>query len=388
MAEGGDASAEADATSRTKTHQGASSSDEEEFGEIVEQDLNNVEVVDLDARGEVSNSDEEGKEDEETDHHDLQAEFPQEIVVQRLEDGSKLVNEFKKLSKLASGGLCSRMKTYYTGPDGRMAVRTAVDDLQREVDLLAAMPPHDSLCRLLQVLDDEEHHKTYLVFPYYGGGCLMHFDSANFTFWHAAPQARALAHLHAQKVVHRDVKPANVLLSTSRQRAILCDLGSGKQLSEGDATGASSSNNDDTKLKDTEGTYPFFSPEMCRGEAYDAFAADVWSLGVSVYVTVYSVLPYFSISPKDLFDLIGAALPGQVPMPDLENAAENPRLAPHVEIINSRRENGVVQNLLRALLHPDPSKRPTAEAAADMLSVAASEVAVATQDSGAAQDTS
>lgn len=369
----------------------------------------------------------------------LTAEFTQEVDVRREVDGTKFVNQYKKIAKLAAGALCTvklyqnsengqyvaiksyhksrlaRLKTYYTDSDGRMAMRTAMDHLQREIDLLSGLTPHENICKLLHVMDDEEHHKTYLVFPYYGGGTLMLFDSKNSVFYHhsqtgtrglengcptmlnlnaaityLANAACGLAHLHLHNIAHRDVKPSNILLSTSRKRAVLADLGSAKQFmpceacSEdgSDATShencggnESGGNTGDGVLRETEGTYSFFAPEMCRGEPFNAYSADVWALGVTAFSTIISLLPFSSSNPKDLFELIGKYKGEDLPSPKLDEADQNPRLCAHLEIIQSRLQNTHVRKLLQALLNPVASLRPSAQEAADLLLATAKELA-------------
>jgi hypothetical protein len=83
-----------------------------------------------------------------------------------------------------------------------------------------------------------------------------------------AQVAEALAHVHAQGVVHRDVKPANILLDRSG-RPFLTDFGIAR------AVGAAAL----TAVGDTVGTAAYLSPEQVRGEEVGP-ATDVYALGL------------------------------------------------------------------------------------------------------------
>jgi serine/threonine-protein kinase len=85
--------------------------------------------------------------------------------------------------------------------------------------------------------------------------------------------ARALAHAHKHGIVHRDVKPENIML-TSSGTAKLCDLGLAKQ-TKGEA--------DVTMDGTSVGTPNYISPEQARGEERIDTRSDIYSLGASLY---------------------------------------------------------------------------------------------------------
>lgn len=96
----------------------------------------------------------------------------------------------------------------------------------------------------------------------------------------AAQVAEALAHAHAAGVVHRDVKPSNVLLRRDG-RALLADFGIARR--DGGARM--------TATGDLAGTPTYMSPEQARGETID-HRADVFSLGVMLYECLTLRVPF------------------------------------------------------------------------------------------------
>ncbi|MBI5367688.1 MAG: serine/threonine protein kinase [Planctomycetes bacterium] len=94
--------------------------------------------------------------------------------------------------------------------------------------------------------------------------------------------ARALEHAHKNALVHRDVKPENMML-TKDGVAKLCDLGLAKQV-----TSDSSLTQDGTSV----GTPHYIAPEQARGEHQVDIRADLYSLGASLYHMLVGVVPF------------------------------------------------------------------------------------------------
>src|SRR6185369_844350 len=84
--------------------------------------------------------------------------------------------------------------------------------------------------------------------------------------------AWALAYAHAQGIVHRDVKPANILLERGTERAMVTDFGIARLAH---ASG-------ETAVGELLGTPEYMSPEQASGEAVDG-RSDLYSLGVVGY---------------------------------------------------------------------------------------------------------
>ena len=93
--------------------------------------------------------------------------------------------------------------------------------------------------------------------------------------------AWALAYAHAQGVVHRDVKPANILLERGTGRALVADFGIARLTQAGG----------ETAVGEVLGTPEYMSPEQAAGEPLDG-RTDLYALGVVGYFAVTGTLPF------------------------------------------------------------------------------------------------
>ena len=118
-----------------------------------------------------------------------------------------------------------------------------------------------------------------------------------------------LSFAHAQNIMHRDVKPENIII-TNEGTLKLLDFGTGKDL-----TRRSISNT-------IIGSRPYMAPEQIMGNS--RLASDVWASGVILYALATGCLPFFDDNEKQLMDLILES-PPEAPRnlePDLSEALE------------------------------------------------------------------
>ena len=194
----------------------------------------------------------------------------------------------------------------------------------------------------------ELHHAgalTFLVMEFIEGHCLSttilagHRPGPDRAVVIARDVLLGLSAAHAAGVIHRDVKPANIMIRPSGQ-AILTDFGIARLAQQQHATGGLS------------GTPAYMAPEQLQGGLVGP-AADVFSLGVVLYELLAGTLPWLGSTPM-------ATAIARLSEPPVPLGQRTANLPPSIE--------GWV---MRAL-DRDPARRwPTAQAAADALAIAA-----------------
>jgi len=250
------------------------------------------------------------------------------------------LGKYRIVSLLGSGGFGAVYLAEDTWIDKKVAIKVPhrqnldFGELLREPRLLASVN-HPNI---VAITTAEKHDGLFFIVMEYVPGETLEaiigrhgaLDLAR-ALDYTVQIANALEHAHHQGVIHRDLRPANVLV-TDQGVCKVADFGTSRFL-EIAAHGTT-----------VIGSPPYMAPEQFQGKA--VFASDLYSLGVTMYQMLTGELPYEAPAPSDLDRLLSGEL---VSPPKLRNPAIPKRLD---EIV------------MRALV-PDPSQRY--QRAADLL---------------------
>mmetsp|Transcript_28981 Transcript_28981/g.46542 ORF Transcript_28981/g.46542 Transcript_28981/m.46542 type:complete len:478 (-) Transcript_28981:316-1749(-) len=239
-------------------------------------------------------------------------------------------SQYDKREKLGTGMSCAVYATR-----GKNGERVAVKELRKydprhkridndqkhmyEVEVAILKNVEHPNC-IEFVSAQEESRYYYIVTKLCEGGELFDRvrDISVFTERSASSLAKqmleALSYLHSKNIVHRDLKPENFVFGTKEYKTMkLIDFGCAVQRMK-----------EEDEVKDNAGSPYYVAPEVLNGMANTLKswkAADVWSIGVIVYLLLYGVPPFFGRHYNETYTLIRKgryALP-QGPSKDARN---------------------------------------------------------------------
>lgn len=218
------------------------------------------------------------------------------------------LQQYVILGPLGKGGFGKVLRARDEGLSREVAIKFLNDVnnpllvklFEREARVIAALGKHPSVVQIFEW--GEYNGCPYFVLE------LMDTSAEGFLSEHpeglsipdalgiVAECAGALAFAHEKGVLHRDVKPANILMDKDGQRPKLADFGLAKfRMPESDHTVSGS----------VSGSPPYMSPEQASGGRLDA-RSDVFSLGVTLYKLLCNRLPFEGSSAWEIMDKIAA----------------------------------------------------------------------------------
>jgi len=205
----------------------------------------------------------------------------------------KSISHYKIIEKLGQGGMGIVYKAQDLKLDRFVALKflpphltTSKEEKQRFIHeaKAASALQHNNICAIHEI-DETEDGQIFICMDYYDGDTLdkrikekpLPIEEA-IDIAIQIPQGLAIA--HEKEIVHRDAKPANIMLTKEGVVKVL-DFGLAKLSTQTKLT----------KESTTLGTVSYMSPEQAKGEDVD-YRTDIWSLGVIIYEMLTGQLPF------------------------------------------------------------------------------------------------
>jgi len=214
------------------------------------------------------------------------------------------IGRYHIIEKLGEGGMAVVYKAYDTHLECEVAVKvirtenilpSALEKTLQRFDREAKSVAKLNHPNIVSVTDYGNHEgMPYLVMPYIPGGTLKGLlDKKGRMQWQRAvelilPIADALDYAHNRHIIHRDVKPSNILLTQTGQ-PMLSDFGVAKVVDTDDSAEL-------TGTMVTIGTPEYMAPEQVNSKHVDA-RVDIYALGIVLYEMVTGRRPFTADTP-------------------------------------------------------------------------------------------
>jgi serine/threonine-protein kinase len=180
-----------------------------------------------------------------------------------------------------------------------LAASVSAERFRREI-LTVARLQHPHIVPILKA--GEIDGIPYFVMPYVDGESLdvtlrrRHTLGVREALGIIKDVARALAFAHERDVVHRDIKPGNILLSSGS--ATVTDFGVSKALSSARRSGEKGNGLTNTGM--SLGTILYMAPEQAAGDPEIDGRADIYSLGATAYEMLSGAAPFANLNPREM----------------------------------------------------------------------------------------
>ena len=253
---------------------------------------------------------------------------------------SQQIPGYQLLGKLGSGAMATVFKGRQISLDRTVAIKVLPRKLSENAEYVkmfyregkaAAKLNHPNIVQAFDVGEAGGYH--YFVMEYVEGHTLWDELAAGKVFSEAEALriiiqiARALEHAHNQGLIHRDVKPKNIMI-TQDGTAKLADMGLARLAKDEEAAADEAGR--------AYGTPYYISPEQIRGEADVDFRADIYSLGSTLYHLLTGQVPYDATTPLGVMQ---KHLKDPLVPPDHINAGLSAGIGEVVEVMMAKDRN-------------------------------------------------
>ncbi len=216
--------------------------------------------------------------------------------------GAQEIPGYRVLEKLGSGAMAHVFKAKQLSLDRLVAIKVLPRQLSENTEYVerfyregkaAAKLNHPNIVQAIDVGEAGGFH--YFVMEYVEGHTLHDELVAHKVFSEAdalrviIQVAKALEHAHAHGLIHRDVKPKNIMIAKDGT-VKLADMGLVRAASDAEAAHKEAGR--------AFGTPYYISPEQVRGEVDIDFRADIYSLGATLYHIITGRVPFNGPSPQ------------------------------------------------------------------------------------------
>lgn len=172
---------------------------------------------------------------------------------------------------------------------------------------------HPNIVKLYEVIEDTENDYLYLVLEYCSGGDLKEFSKErsfkeSYVKYYAIQLKDGLEYLRSKNILHRDLKPQNILLTNNFKVLKLADFGFARET------------RNDSMIETVLGSPLYMAPELIKRQTYTV-KADLWSVGLIIYELIYGSHPFKGAT--SLFDLISRIENSKIVFHDSKQVSEN-----------------------------------------------------------------